>query len=280
MAKKDAQPQTAVAKPATGTALANTNEEFEAFAGSGMENVGARDLLIPRITILQDLSPQIKPKKAEFIEGAVIGDICDVAMGRLFKEQILFLPVLYRKDFLEWAPRSSGKGLVGVHSDPAILDTTTRNDRNQAINAAGNLIAETAQFFGINLSAPDRTKCFLPMSSTQLKKSKKWMMMATSERLKRADGSEFQPPLWYRSYTLSVVDESNNDGDWKGWRIERGPTLPELCEKNGWRLSDMKDDIVKFIDAINSGSARGDLASMHDDADAAGSGNASGEGRM
>src|SRR3989304_975795 len=91
------------------------DDEFGAYAGDCMENVGIGDLLVPRLTIIQDLSPQRKPNKAEFISGAETGIVCDVGTGDLFPDGVLFLPVYYRNDYLEWAPRSTGKGLVAVH---------------------------------------------------------------------------------------------------------------------------------------------------------------------
>ena len=48
---------------------------FEADAGMGMENVGSEDVKIPFLRILQDLSPQVKEGKGEYIQGAKPGMI-------------------------------------------------------------------------------------------------------------------------------------------------------------------------------------------------------------
>ena len=234
--------------------------EFSEYAGAGMENVGASDVLIPRLTILQALSPQLNSKKAEFIDGAKIGDVCDVGTGELFVEGIAFLPVYYIKQYLEWAPRASGKGLVKIHNDPSILDSCTRNEKNQPITAEGNLISETAQWFGLNLTA-DCRKSFIPMASTQLKKSRKWMTLATGEKLERGDGTKFTPPLFYRSYNLTTAEETNNEGDWAGWKIERGPTLPEL--KNlSYDQEEIKRQALELREAMLAGAARADTTGM------------------
>jgi hypothetical protein len=227
---------------------------------TGLENVGASDLLVPRLAILQALSPQISKKKAEYIEGAKIGDICDVGTGEIFEDGVLFLPVFYRKDYLEWAPRASGQGLVNIHSDPAILDETTRNEKRQPVLANGNYIAETAQFFGLNLTADNR-KCFLPMASTQLKKARKWLTLATGEKLTRDDGSTYTPKLFYRSYMLTTAEESNAEGDWAGWKVDRGLTLPEL-EEEGFDWRALKADCEGFLETLVKGSVSGDVASM------------------
>lgn len=245
-------------------ALANPNSEmFSEFAGAGMENVTAGDMLVPRLALLQALSPQLKPRDPAFIEGASIGDICEVGTGTLFKEPILFLPVYYKKEYLEWAPRASGLGLVEIHSDASILDQTTRDDKRKAVLPNGNHIIETAQFYGFNLSN-DRQRCFLPMASTQLKKARKWITLAAGERLKRNDGSEYLAPLFYRTYTLGSADESNNEGDWAGWTVERGPALPDLDLGFDW--TNLAREAVDFRNSLTQGDVRGDMASMAEEA--------------
>lgn len=256
MAKQAVTTKAQAALPAT------MNDDFEAFAGAGMEEVGANDLLVPRLAILQALSPQINKRKAEYIEGAEVGLIADLGTGEIFPDGIWFLPVHYRKDYLEWAPRDTGKGLVEVHHDPAILDRCSRDDRNRPILPNGNYIAETAQFFGLNLTA-GRRMCFIPMTSTQLKKARRWNTLAMGEKLKRADGSEFTAPLFYRTYNLTTAEESNNDGDWSGWKIERGITLPEITQEDhgiDWRS--LKQEAIDFRDSVVKGAAKADTSDL------------------
>jgi hypothetical protein len=235
-------------------------DDFENYAGAGFENVTTADLLVPRLTILQSLSPQLNKKKTDYIEGGEVGHICDVGTGDLFPDGILFLPVFYRKDYLEWAPRASGQGLVAIHSDPAIVDQATRNDKKQFILPNGNLLSETAQFFGLNLSAGGR-KSFIPMTSTQLKKGRKWLTMSTGEKLKRADGSEFTPPLFYRTYLLTTAEESNAEGEWSGWKVARGPALPEV---EGFDWHQLKEECIKFLEDLRKGQANVDPSQLDD----------------
>jgi hypothetical protein len=243
--------------------LVVADEFFTQNAGAGLDNVTAADMLVPRLTILQGLSPQIKPKNSAYIEGAKVGDICDVGTGVIFPGSILFLPCYYRKDYLEWAPRESGGGLVQIHSDPAILDQTTRNERKQAVLPNGNIIAETAQFYGFNLTAGGQM-CFLPMASTQLKKARKWITLAAGEKLKRKDGSEFVAPLFYRAYELGTADESNAQGDWVGWTVNRGPALPEI-DFDGKPWQQVAQDAADFRLSVMAGEAKGDVSDMNSD---------------
>ena len=111
--------------PQSGSAVVYSGgEEFAELAGLGLENVSTSDLLIPRITILQSLSPQLQRNKSEYIEGAQSGDLCDVGLGELLPKPLWVLPVYFKKQWLEWAPRASNKGLVAMHDTPAIMSSS------------------------------------------------------------------------------------------------------------------------------------------------------------
>lgn len=245
---------------ATASSLSTDVMDFEAFAGAGTENIKISDVIIPRLAIMQALSPYINKKKSEYIEGAEVGDIADVATGDLFKEGVLFLPVYYRKDFLEWAPRESGKGLVAVHPDDSILAECTKDEKGRPITAEGNYIAETAQWYGFNLTA-GRRRCFIPMASSQLKRSRKMMTMVTNERINRPDGSDFQAPIFYRSYMMTTAEESDNVNDWSVWSVRRDKAMPELFAN--WR--DVLKEATEFRQSLIDGEAKGDLASTESD---------------
>ncbi len=237
---------------------------------TGLEDVGSDDLLIPRLSILQGLSPQIKPSKPEYIQGAKDGDICDVGMGEVFPDGVLFLPVMFQKVWVRWSPRETGKGLVEIYHDEEIASETTRNIDDEGVPtgpptfANGDILNTTFQFFGLNLSA-GRRRCFIPMTSVMLKRGRRWVSWSTSEKLQRADGSEFTPPFYYRTYKLSTVPESNSKGDWNTWNIERSVSLPELNTVEGhesppWQ--NIMEDAKDFLETLNDGKAKADLSSM------------------
>jgi hypothetical protein len=241
----------------------NDGDEFGTHAGAGLENVTASDMLVPRLTILQQLSPQLNNRKAEYLEGATQGQICDVGIGD-FWDSIHFVPCYFEKVWLEWAPRSSGRGLVAIHSDPAILDKCTLNEKNQPFNGP-NLVAATTQIYGFNLTAGGR-RSFISLASTQLRTSRKWMALATGEKLQRSDGTEYTPPLFYRSYLLDSTMTTNAEGDWSLLRVSRAETLPELAAPGGpfpnlnWR--NLKQDCILFIDSLRKGQVKADTSSL------------------
>lgn len=236
--------------PDANTAIANFGDTFELHSGLGMESVTANDVLIPRITILQALSPQLNKNKPEYIKGAEVGQICDTAMGEILPSPVRVIPVHYSVSYLEWAPRTSSRGLVAIHAK--MPDGVTKNDKNQNVLPNGNNVVESAQFFCLLPDYGNR-RVFLPMTSTQRKKAKRWMGWATGERLKNSAGREFIPPLYYRSYLLSTIHENNQQGDWEGWLIERSLPVTEL---EG--TANIITNAVEFQKSIAAGLVRGD----------------------
>jgi hypothetical protein len=256
----------------TSLAAAETMSMFESHAGAGLQNVTSKDILIPRIQILQGLSPQVIPSKPNYIKGAVVGQICDVGLGELFDGSIDFIPVYFVKQWLEWAPRATQKGLVAIHDSEKVMDKAEARDPEKPRRftlANGNLIEETHQFYGINLTAGGR-KSFIPMKSSQIKKARLINTWAMDERVRRADGSEFNPPIWYRAIKLGTVAETNADGDWVGWKPERGERIQDLPD-----FKRLYDEIISFQDALTAGTVKGDLSGL-DEEGGGGGGSSSG----
>lgn len=147
-----------------------------------------------------------------------------------------------------------------IHSDEEILKEAQKDEKSGALFLPnGNLIVETAQLYGFNVTADNR-KSFLPMASTQLKKARRLLTLATSEKLTRADGSQFSAPLFYRTYMLTTVPESNTSGSWMGWKIERGPKLEEM---SGWKQ--IMSDIREFRDSLAAGTIAGDMSKIEEE---------------
>ena len=57
------------------TDVALTSSMFAEDAGSGLENVTSEDMAIPRLKILQALSPEVNKNDGKYVEGASAGDV-------------------------------------------------------------------------------------------------------------------------------------------------------------------------------------------------------------
>lgn len=250
----------AVAKATAHEQLPATTDEidFSGEAGRGLEHVGAGDLIIPRLVILQALSPQLDPNSPAHVEGAQLGDICDVALGKVYKKGVWVLPCMFRKTYIEWAPRKSGEGLKAIHTDPSILDECEVDDKRNYTLPNGNYIQETMEFYTLILN-DERRKAYIPMARTQLKHGRKWITAAKAIRRTDAKGRPFEPPFYATSFKLTTAKESNNEGSWAGWKIETGFPIEQAAAHLKISASELRLEAMAFADMIDKGHAVADV---------------------
>lgn len=236
------------------------DEVFAGLESAGMENVSVEDLLIPRLTILQQLSPQLNRAKPEFIEGAVPGMFIDTGRGDVFEPPLEFIVCFYAMTWLEWAPLGSGKGLVknwGTDKAAALLGTT-ENDKRQHFRPNGNQVIDTATFYVLNLTAGGR-RAFIPLTSTQLKAARTLLTRIEDVRIARRDGTEMRAPIFYQSWLAVPVPVTNPKGTWYGWTFAPGRRIMSL-DPSGALLEEAKE----FHQQSKDGLMKADVGSINE----------------
>jgi len=215
-------------KPKTEVAAVN----IEQFADLGFENVGSKDLALPFLKVLGQLSPQVTAGDARYMENAKAGMIYNTVTSELYdgNKGISVIPCFYKLQYIEWRDRGmegSGAPVNIYESDSDIMTKTTRADDNKDRLENGNYVEETASHYVliVDKDAPKET-ALITMKSTQRKKSKKWNSMMMSIKAKRKDGSFYQPAMFTQVYNLKTVLEKNSLGSWYGWDISHVGAVP------------------------------------------------------
>ena len=85
----------------------------------GSENVTTEDLVIPRLEIAQALSPCIDKTDSAFIEGCEPGMLFNSVTRELYGESVIFVPVLFKPEYLLWRDRKKGGGFGGSYDTKA-----------------------------------------------------------------------------------------------------------------------------------------------------------------
>lgn len=184
---------------------------------------------VPFLGLLQALSPQLDESSGQYIETAKAGMIFNNVTGEAYdgKVGILVIPCAVQFKLIEWKPRDSGGGFVRAYSpDDPIGKTTRRDDKNRDILPNGNYLATTAQHYVLQLVSEDRIeKAVIAMTSTALKKSRRWNTLIASQKMRNPKTNAlFTPPSYANVWRLSSVKESNNQGSWYNWEMElHGP---------------------------------------------------------
>lgn len=209
--------------PRPGSAVALPADLLAEDAGEGLEDVRQENLAVPFLAIIQSNSPQV----AEM--GLRPGVLFNNVTAEVFEdaEGIVVVPCHFREEYVEWRLREKGGGFVAVHSPEdaqALLAECTRDEKNRDIRPGGEThLVRTANHY-VLLDDGGGQFAVIAMSSTQLKKSRKWLSAIAMRKETLPDGRKFQPPMFATRYRLRTKPESNEKGKWFGWQIEpEGP---------------------------------------------------------
>ena len=231
--------------------LAETNgselaayEGFEDFSGEGFAEVTSEDLAIPFLRVLAQLSPQVNKRDAAYVQGAEAGQMFNTVLNETYdgEKGVFVIPCHYNRRFVEWKTRENGGGYVDSYepTDP-VVKTTFKSDTGQDILPNGNMLSNTAQFFVMMLHpelGPQRA--LITMSSTQLKKARKWMTQAQSLTAKGKKGV-YTLPLMSQVYKITTVQEQNDKGTWFGWEVARERALNLGAEEDEFMFKQALD---------------------------------------
>lgn len=209
------------------TALAIPSE-LEQFAGLGMDQVRTEDMSIPFLRILAQLSPQVNKRDGAYVDGAEAGMIYNTVENVAYdgEEGILVIPCYYNRRYVEWKPREKGGGYVNAYDvDDKIVHSTFRDERGNDVLPNGNILSNTAQFFVLLLDKDGTaSRCLITMTSTQLKKARKWVTQMQSRTAMGKNGM-FVLPMMSQVYRMRTVEERNDKGSWFGWEISHARSL-------------------------------------------------------
>lgn len=195
-------------------------------AGVGSSDMGAGDLGIPYLSLLQPGSPQVKPGHAKYIEGARVGEWFNSATNEVFSGAIDFIPCAYERKYVQWHDQDiSDGGYVRDHAlDSDIMSRTVPNAKGQPSlkNEGGDLIVETAYQYGMmfNPNSNRWDQVVMPLKSTALKVNRRLNNLIAGATI---PGTQLQAPRWLYSYSLRSVLTSKGNNSWYLPEPEKNP---------------------------------------------------------
>jgi len=214
--------------------------ELIADAGAGI-STAAEDNLVPIILLLQDMSPVVKKRDPNYIDGAEAGMYFNRATQQLWAgdkamSERTGLPILefqfcYQdKAIVEWVPRTEGGGFMGRFPLEGDVDTAMRkigarrtrdpNDPNKPAwktSDGNNDLIETRYIFGHTINNDKPQPAVIPFSSTGHTTAKSWMTLASSFMTEVAHPQTgeltlIKQPIWWHRYIVGSKARENKKG--------------------------------------------------------------------
>ena len=199
-------------------------------AGRGSEEVKASDMVLPRLEIVQALSP-IKDTNQDAREGMLFNSVTQELLG----DHAYFVPVYFRMEFLVWQDQDAGGGFHG--SFPTLEQAeekrtqVLKNDPSlSGITSKGTNVIEvvdTPVHYGLIITPEgEKEQIVISMAKTKSKVSRKWNAM-----IQIAGGDRFS-----RVYKISAFTDENKKGQkFKNFVVQPAGFPPkavyEECER-------------------------------------------------
>ncbi len=188
-------------RPQSGKAIANTAP----VGGRGFENIEKSDILLPRIKLLQALSPEVTNELA-MKPGTMLVGLTNLNLGT----KILITPILHFRSRIKWFPKDDGGGIECSSPDGKkpmtdMLCSECGVCKFKDWNDTGKTVKEQAPACTLYenflvLVGDKQEPVLLPMERTKLKTAKKFYSMGA---LKNCD-------MWNFQYELSVAKDKND----------------------------------------------------------------------
>lgn len=212
-----------------GTSVAVANIDFSADAGVGLEGVGAADMAVPFIIVLQANSPQLDGNdslRPGMLYNSITGE---------FGREALIIPCAYKRSFIRWADRATGGGFKGELSPMEVEHGQFPKDpTGQYVPGDGDKLADTRTHI-VLVSFDNGAKyspAILSLTSTQIKASKRFMALIAGLEVVSSDGRTYTPPSFAGVYQITTEKQENTKGSWYGVKIQAFATVSDMTTYN------------------------------------------------
>jgi hypothetical protein len=141
--------------------------------GRGSENVGTKDIVIPRLELVQAQSP-IKDENEDAKEGLMFNTVTQEVLG----DTVFVIPVYYRMEYLVWKDQDAGGGFHGSYDHQDLAD-----DQVRKLVAAGEdpdllEVVDTPVHYCLRVAADmSLEQIVISMPKSKAKVSRKWNAM-------------------------------------------------------------------------------------------------------
>jgi hypothetical protein len=193
---------------------------------TGFETVNSDDLVMPRISICQAMSPQRQKSNDRYIKGLEEGDLFNTSTGEVYDRPLRITPVLKQDARIKWEDNKKIGSGIACFGRPA---PDVPGGVACQLNGGGPCKYPTVgeddsctKFynFPVILHAEPSQPVVISFKGTGLRVARNWM---TQMMMFRIGGSRV--PMYLQQFDLDTVSQSNAKGTFFNYALSRVPGL-------------------------------------------------------
>lgn len=163
--------------------------------GRGNENVGTKDLVLPRLEIVQAQSP-IKDTNEDAREGMLFNS----ATGDLLGDTVFIVPIFFRVEYLVWKDNDKGGGFFGAYDSEGEAQARVQEEASNGEDPRDLEIVDTPVHYCLRVREDGSSEqIVISMPKSKAKVSRKWNAM-----IQIAGGDRFS-----RAYRVTTFKDKN-----------------------------------------------------------------------
>ena len=211
--------------------MAKTNKEKLDFIDEakdtmeGFEEVNAQTMAIPFLKLAQDLTPQTKKLKLEYIEGLEVGQFFNSVTGEIYGTHIEIIILKFERIYIEWLP--SRGGFVGYHSPENAERLADDLTFGKWKTREGNDLVEYYAYYILVSGDEEDGPIIMSLASTAIKTAKALNRMMTTHALTKengtpildANGKQKRARPYYLVYNVDAVPQTKGANDFFGYKF-------------------------------------------------------------
>lgn len=215
----------------------------------GSEEVGAEDIVIPRLELIQALSPQMKDGDPKYNPEAKAGMLVNSVTGQLYGKNVMCINIKFIKQYLVWKKRkwiddngreqTSDGGFFGAYNTIEEAEARMNEEVKKGTPEIQIEIVDTPQHYCLIVNPDSKVleEVMISLPRTKAKISRQWNSM-----IRLAGGDRFA-----RVYGVTTaLEKKAGKGDFYNFAIAQG----------GWATKAMYDYAEKLYEAISSGARK------------------------
>lgn len=202
------------------TGLATIPEHLRADVGNrdGKDNVGQSDLLVPRLSLAQSMSPQMKRTSESYNPVLKEGQFFNSVTGEIYGETVTVIPLHFFRQYIEFTPPPDRK-IVKIYDNgevPPSQDLAFVDGQKPVVTEFKNRMSLLLQKDG------SVQPVVVSFKSSGLKVAKKWNYLIAEKNL----------PGYAYTYNLQSVAVPGDKGEYFSVKVTRGDFTPAALYEN------------------------------------------------